>query len=134
MTKALVNISLAQHLGPGIDVVRAELGGSFGTEDSKLLKGWAESLNAEVNRLYKEHGHNICILIDISGLESYSDPQIINILAELMKSDKNFVYKTATYGGKRNHEMVQQIISGMAGRNNLRNFSQEKEALQWLKE
>jgi hypothetical protein len=133
MANASVNIGESEHIGPGIDVLRASLGGTFTVDDTKLLASWSEGLKGEVIRLTKEHGHKICILIDISKLEIYTDAKVIDILTELMKADKGLVHKTATFGGNDNHVMVQQIISGMAERNNLRNFSTEKEAVDWLR-
>jgi hypothetical protein len=51
-----------------------------------------------------------------------------------MKKDSIYVYRTATFGGKDTHEMVEQIIQGLSNRNNLKNFNTENEALEWLKE
>jgi hypothetical protein len=133
MSNASVNIGTAEHIGPGMDILRASLGGTFTIDDTKLLESWSNGLKGEVLHLSKEHGHKICILIDISKLEIYTDAKVIDILTELMKADKGLVFKTATFGGNDNHVMVQQIISGMSERNNLRNFTTEKEALDWLK-
>jgi len=74
----------------------------------------------------------VCVLIDISTFEFYTDPDVLTILANLMKTDNPFVHKTATFGGRSDQEMIENIVKGFAGRTNLRNFKTETEAIAWL--
>ncbi|MDE1940935.1 MAG: hypothetical protein KGI66_02335 [Patescibacteria group bacterium] len=118
----------------GRKLLRAVIGGTLGNSDVPVLSAWAEGLNSSVNSVAGGKKQSVCVLIDIRRMETYSDPQVITILAELMKKDDPFVYKTATYGGTALHQMIEGVIRGMAGRSNLMNFPTESEALRWLRE
>jgi hypothetical protein len=134
MSNAIVQVGPIEKSKTGKSTVRATLGGSFSSDDVGLIKGWAEGLSSAIKDEAKGKNKSVSILINITSLETYGDPAIITILSELMKGDDPFVYKTATYGGKPLHEMIQDVIESMAGRNNLKNFKTENEALAWLAE
>ena len=134
MSSATVQLGLAEKTEQGKVLIRACLSGTFGANDIKLLSAWAEGLNKAVEKAAEGRHHSVCILIDISTLEIYTDPSIITMLSDLMKKDDPFVCSTATYGGNETHEMVQQIISGMSNRDNIKNFKSENQAMEWLRE
>ncbi len=114
-------------------LVRALLGGTFGTDSIETLKTWARQLGAAIQTASESIDKKpICVLIDISTFELYTDPQVVTVLVNLMKTDNPFVHKTATFGGRTDLEMIENIIKGFAGRDNLRNFKTEAEALAWL--
>lgn len=134
MSEALAQVSGSEEVSPGKRLIRAVLAGTFARDDLPLASSWADSLTAALKEASAGHAHSVGILIDISKLETYTDPTIITLLSGLMKRDKLYVRRTATFGGNEAHEMVQQVVSGMADRDNLRNFRTEKEALKWLSE
>jgi hypothetical protein len=114
-------------------LVRAMLGGTFGTDSIETLKTWAHQLGAAIQTASESVDKKpVCVLIDISTFELYTDPQVVNVLVDLMKTNNPFVHKTATFGGRADQEMIESIIKGFAGRENLRNFKTETEALAWL--
>jgi hypothetical protein len=133
MSNTTVQIGKSEEIAPNKKVIKASLGGTFTAEDTTLLSEWAKGLNSSIKELSKDNGHSICILIDISSLETYTSPEIVTLLADLMKKDNPYVYKTATFGGNYTHEMTQGVISGLSNRDNIKNFKNEAEALEWLK-
>lgn len=133
MSNATVQIGKSEEITPNKKVIKASLGGTFTAEDTALLSEWAKGLNSSIKELSKDNGHSVCILIDISNLETYTSPEIVTLLADLMKKDNPYVYKTATFGGNYTHEMTQGVISGLSNRDNIKNFKNEAEAVQWLK-
>ncbi len=133
MSNATVQIGKSEEIAPNKKVIKASLGGTFTAEDTTLLSEWAKGLNSSIKELSKDNGHSVCILIDISNLETYTSPEIVTLLADLMKKDNPYVYKTATFGGNYTHEMTQGVISGLSNRDNIKNFKNESEALEWLK-
>lgn len=133
MSNATVQIGKSEEIAPNKKVIKASLGGTFTAEDTTLLSEWAKGLNSSIKELSKDNGHSICILIDISNLETYTSPEIVTLLADLMKKDNPYVYKTATFGGNYTHEMTQGVISGLSNRDNIKNFKTESEAVEWLK-
>lgn len=133
MSNAIVQIGKSEEISPNKKIIRASLGGTFTAEDTALLSEWARGLNESVQELSKNSDHSVCVLIDITKLETYTSPEIVTMLAELMKKDNPYIYKTATFGGNYTHEMTQGVISGLSNRDNMKNFKNEAEAIEWLK-
>lgn len=133
MSNAIVQIGSPEEIAPNKIVLHASLGGTFTKEDTNLLSEWAEGLNKSIKELKGNSDHSICVLIDITNLETYTSPEIVTLLAELMKKDNPYVYKTATFGGNYTHEMTQGVISSLSNRDNMKNFKTKDEAVEWLK-
>ena len=134
MSSAVVQICGIEEACPGKRVVRSVLAGTFGRDDLGALSGWADGLYSAVKEAGAGKDHSVGILVDISGLETYTDPSVITLLSDLMKKDVKFVRRTATFGGTEAQEMALQVIQVMAQRDNLKNFKTEAEAVKWLKE
>lgn len=134
MSNVTVQVGPSEKFGNGKILLHAVLGGTLKSEDIPLIKDWADSVRTSIKSLSEERIASICVIIDIRGMETYSDPSVITIITDLMKSDGDFIYKTATFGGTPLHEMIESVIKTMSGRANLRNFRTEAEALKWLKE
>jgi hypothetical protein len=116
-------------------LIGATLGGTLSTENIDNLKTWARQLNAAIETTSKNaDGKSVCTIIDISDFKNYTDPQVLTVLAQLMKMDNKFVYRTATFGGRMTQVMIENIIKTFAGRTNLRNFQTRDEAMAWLSE
>jgi len=114
-------------------LVKATLGGTLTEENIESLKTWARQLSAAIQTASESiENKQVSVIIDISTFEFYTDPQVLTILANLMKTDNPFVRKTATFGGRSDQEMIENIVKGFAGRTNLRNFKTETEAIAWL--
>jgi hypothetical protein len=114
-------------------LVRAMLGGTLAADNIDTLKAWAHQLAAAIETTSESADRKpICVIIDISTFEMYSDPQVLTVLAQLMRADNPYVRKTATFGGRIDQEMIENIIKGFAGRDNLQNFKTEAEAMEWL--
>lgn len=126
------SVELQSTPEPKEGLVHAVIGGTFGTVELSALKTWTEKLRTDVGSVFRGTGKPVKVLIDIRGLQTYTDPSALTILAELMKKDNPFVYKTASFGGTAGHEIAQDVIKIFAGRSNLRNFKSEEEARAWL--
>jgi hypothetical protein len=129
MSKINLTVTLANTDG---NVVKASIGGTITTSDIPELKIWAERVNAAITATHATSEKKVDVIIDISMFETYTDPDTIMVLVELMRKDNPFVRKTATIGGKIEQEMIEQIIKGLANRRNLKNFKTEPEALAWI--
>ncbi|MFA6536238.1 MAG: hypothetical protein WC250_02235 [Candidatus Paceibacterota bacterium] len=134
MNKVTLTVEEAKPLTPEREVVKATASGLLGLSDLPALQAWGQELNEQARKHSCPTNRPIAILLDIQELEGYNSPEILSALVELMKADKPFVYKTATYGGTKTHELIQQILEEMAERDNLKNFPTETEAIAWLKE
>ncbi len=134
MSNAIVQVGPSEEIAPGKRVIRALLGGRFSAEEIPLLEAWADGLHKSIETEAAGKSRSVCVLMDISGMDTYDDPKVIDILADLMKKDNPYIRKTATWGGNDILEMVEQVVRSMAGRDNIMNFKTEKEALKWLQE
>jgi hypothetical protein len=95
------------------------------------LESWAKKVKNTVIKLYKKTGKKILAVIDISELKKYST-ESFSILTDLMKSNQQYVSKSATFGGDKYVIVAQDILLALSGRDNFKAFETEKEALDWL--
>jgi hypothetical protein len=134
MSNAIVQLSPAENIDHDRKLIRTLLAGTLGAEDMKLLGAWAEGLGESIKQSCGGKAQSVCVLVDIHEFERYTDAGVLTILADLMKKDNPYVYRTATFGGNTADEMIEHIIKSMANRQNLKNFKTEEEALKWLAE
>ena len=114
--------------------MRASLAGTFEGEDIEALITWTGKLRGEIEKLAGNQPKSVCMLIDLSGLGSYTDNSLLKVLADCIRRDEPLIYRTATWGGSVIHEMAEQIIKVLAGNHELMNFKAEADALRWLSE
>ena len=136
MSNTLVQISPIDKTAKGDPLIRAALGGSLTGDDLQLLRSWAEGMHSAIKEAgtLKNAGKCVRVVIDLSTFETYTDPRVLTVLSDLMRDDDKYVYRTATWGGNSIHVMIENIITGMAGRSNLRNFKTDAEAIKWLED
>ena len=113
-------------------LVRLAIGGLFEKDDLEKLRAWSTDVKRVVVETYQKTKHPINIIIDITRLKGYRDPEALLVLADLMKKDRTFVARTATFGGSFTMELAQDVVKAFALRDNLKNFKTETEALEWL--
>src|SRR3989344_4712487 len=98
------------------------IGGLFISSDLPALYAWASKVAKAIANIHAITNKKARVLIDIQHLEGYKDPEVLTILAMLMKTDNPHVDKTASFGGSLGNEMAEELIKMMAGRDNLKNF------------
>lgn len=114
------------------DILPLVISGLYQSNDIESLKAWGQNVHLEITEMSKRLNSKIKVLIDLRTLDGYTDPQVLIVLAELMKSNDPYVLRTATFGGKMEHEMAEEMIKMYALRTNLKNFKTEEEARAWL--
>ncbi len=132
MPQATAQVGESKILHSGKHLLRASLGGTFESGDIDLIISWASALRSEIERLAAGKPKSVCVLVDVHELGVYTDTKFLSILADVMKKDESYIYKTASWGGSVIHEMAQQILKTMSKRDNLKNWKTEAEALEWL--
>jgi len=91
----------------------------------------AEFLILETERMAKEHGNGLKILLDLSQItKTTSEGRKIMTKATGHPS----VYKLAMVGASTIMRTVSNFISAAAGQSNAMHFKTEREALKWLGE
>jgi hypothetical protein len=114
------------------DILSLAISGLYQSDDIESLRAWGTNVHLEITEMSKRLNKKIKVLIDLRALDGYTDPQVLIVLAELMKSNDPYVLRTATFGGKMEHEMAEEMIKMYALRTNLKNFKTEEEARVWL--
>ena len=125
-------MAITLGINENADGLLLTIGGMFTSADLPALYVWASRVARAIAKVHTETNTKAKDLIDIQKLEGYKDPEVLTILAMLMKTDNPHVYKTASFGGSLGNEMAEELIKMMAGRDNLKNFKTEVEARAWL--
>lgn len=95
------------------------------------LKKWTDEVRKTVLDLYNRTGKKVRTIIDISRVKKY-DSEALLILSELMKSNEQYAFKTATFGANEYILTAQDALLAMTGRTNFKAFNTQEEALSWL--
>jgi hypothetical protein len=134
MSNAVVQLGPIVKLKGDKTLIHGTLSGSFGKDDVSLFTEWAHGFHKAVKDAAANARGTVSAIVDITKLETYTDPKIITVLTKLVKDDMPFMHRTATFGGNALHELIQGVIRSLTSRQNIRNFKTEKEALEWAGE
>ncbi|MFC1630301.1 STAS/SEC14 domain-containing protein [Patescibacteria group bacterium] len=84
-----------------------------------------------VQELYNKTGKKIKAVIDITHLKKYNSEAFL-VLTDLMKFNEKYVSKSATFGGDEFIIAAQDALLALSGRNNMKYFKTNEEALEWI--
>ena len=73
------------------------------------------------------------ILLDLQEFSGKYCGEAVDVLAHFAKDNKEYVEKTASFGGSANTRSVGEMITLLSERENIEVFETEKEALEWLR-
>lgn len=113
------------------NIIHLKLGNLDAPDKLYDLNDWANEVKTVVRDVYEKTGKKVLAIIDISNLKKY-DSEAFLILADLMKSNEQYVLKSATFGGDPFIMAAQDALLALSGRDNLKAFKAEGEALAWL--
>src|SRR4030042_2340872 len=95
------------------------------------LKMWAEKVGKTVLDVYNRTGEKVRAIVDVTDVKKY-DSESFLILAELLKNNARYIFKTATFGGDDYILAAQDALLAFSGRTNFKAFRTKGEALDWL--
>lgn len=95
------------------------------------LKKWSDEVKETVSDVFNRTGEKIRALLDISNVKTY-DSEALSILADLMKVNERYIFKTASFGGDEYILAAQDAILALSGRTNFKSFDTKEKALDWL--
>jgi len=113
------------------NILHVRLGNATSDEDVKKLEDFLEKSHELAVDLYNKTGDMVCGLIDLSHFNSYS-PKVVSIIAEVLKDNKPYIKKTATYGANPFIRLAEETVFALAGRNNFKTFDSKEDAINWL--
>jgi hypothetical protein len=115
------------------NIVHVKISDATDEDGVGTLKTLLEKSHDLTVEIYNNTGDRIRGLIDLSDFTHYS-PKVVSIIAEVLKKNRPYVEKTATYGGTPFIRLAQETVYALAGRDNFGAFDTKEEALEWLKE
>jgi len=107
------------------------LAGNLTDEYLPQFQNWARQVHQTVLTIYKKTGQKVRFLTDVSRLK-YMSREIIKEFIKLLKANKIYVHKSATFGGNLETMAALSFSSVASDRANFQHFKTEKEARDWL--
>ena len=114
------------------DVIMLKIMGSLTQEQLPALETGIEKAAALIKETSQKLGRKVKVLIDITGFDGVYDVAAVKAMALLAKKDAEFVERTASFGGPDAAKIPGEVAAHLARRDNIRTFSTQEEALQWL--
>lgn len=93
---------------------------------AKILE--AERMIKEI-ALVEKRAH---ILVDATEFTGVYDPECFMVFAEFLKSNREYVLKTAIFGGPKNMPLIIEALAAFGDRENLKTFLTKEEAIEWI--
>ncbi len=101
-------------------------------DDTRQFVSDVDTVAEAIQNLHKSQGKRIKVLLDLSTFEAGPNAQAFDALVKLAQQDKEFVEKTAIFGGTSQLQMLGQTAAFLAGRDNIHFFVTKAKALEWL--
>lgn len=115
------------------NILHVILGNATTDEEVDQLEEFLNKSHDMAVDLYNRTGDLVCGLIDLSNFNSYS-PKVVSVIAGVLKNNKPYIKKTATYGASPFIKLAEETVYALADRDNFKAFDTKEEALAWLKE
>lgn len=112
-------------------IIHLSLAGKLEGLNLVALEHWSREVHNVVKDRYENTYAPVNVVINISGVKSY-DPEAVTILTQLLVEDKNFVHRSATFGGTGYILMAQDMLTSLSGRTNFKAFDEEKDAIAYV--
>lgn len=114
-------------------LVRLQLSGALqGGRVETLRQNAAEAAETIIRAADSRPGKKVNILLDISAFDGAYDAEAVTVLAEFARGNAPFVLKTAVFGASDKGMLAGEVITALAGRDNIEFFPSGAAALQSL--
>lgn len=108
--------------------------GDLTGDNVEKLKNTIATAQEKIREHYLKTNQKVRILLDMSAFSGNYDVSALEAMTELASSDKEFVDKTAVFGGEKRGTLASEAISALAGRENIKVFDTHEAAVNWLNE
>ena len=121
------------HIELGNDgIIYLTLGGKLKGLNLVALQKWTDEVHKAVKDRYENTYVAVNVVIDIKEVSEYA-PEAVTLLTNLLVADKNYVHRSATFGGSNYILMAQDMLASLSGRSNFKSFNTKEEAVDWVK-
>ena len=125
--KEPLSVSIGQE-----NIVELKISGSLSLDRLPALRADIEKAELVIREMHDRTGRKVRVLIDITEFDGVYDVGAITAMTEFAKADERFVQRTASFGGPDNAKISGEVVTGLAGRNNIKVFASKADALDWL--
>ena len=87
-----------------------------------------------VKSTFEKSGKKVKILLDMTKFSGNYNAEALRILSEFAAGNKDYVYRTASFGGSDKVKTAGEIATLLSGRENIKIFNTEDEAFVWLQD
>ncbi len=112
-------------------IIYLTLGGKLEGLNLVALEKWTKEVHEIVKDRYENTYTAVKVIIDVDGVAEYA-PEAVTILTNLLMADKQFVHRSATFGGSEYILMAQDMLASLSGRTNFKSFKTKDEAIKWV--
>lgn len=112
-------------------VIYLSLGGKLEGLNLVALEKWSKEVHNIIRDRYENTYAPVKVAIDIDAVSGYA-PEAVTILTKLLIDDKQFVHRSATYGGSDYILMAQDMLTSLSGRSNFKAFKTKEDAVAWV--
>lgn len=112
-------------------IIMLSLAGKLEGLNLVALEKWSKEVHRVIRDRYENTYAPVKVVININGVKSYA-PEAVTILTKLLVDDKEFVFRSATYGGTGYILMAQDMLTSLSGRTNFKSFKERDEAVDWV--
>ena len=126
---------MQEHFITSVDennIVHMSLKGTIKNDALPELKVWVEKTAAIIKEVHEKTGTKVKALMDLSTLSNEYDGEGISVLAGFAKTNEPHIYKTALFGASWGIKFAANIVIALSGRENIKMFNIEEEAMKWL--
>ena len=87
-----------------------------------------------VKSTFEKENKKVKILLDMTKFTGNYNAEALGILSDFAVGNKDFVYRTASFGGSDKVKAAGEIATLLSGRENIKIFDTEVQAFTWLQE
>ncbi len=111
-------------------IIYLSLAGKLEGLNMVALQHWSKEVHTVIKDRYENTYTPVKVVIDIGGVKNYA-PEAVTILTKLLVDDKEFVHRSATFGGTGYILMAQDMLTSLSGRTNFKAFDKKDDAVAW---
>ena len=116
------------------DLILVKMSGDLKCEKClEKFKKFADDLDKEIERNFKNTGTRVNLLMDVSKLTDYNT-DAFDYLEKSASRTKNYDNKTAVIGASYPLELLADAISALTGHKDIKFFQTKAEAMEWFEE
>ena len=112
-------------------ILYLSLGGKLEGLNLTALEKWTKEVHEVIKDRYQNTYAPVKVMIDVNSVTGYA-PEAVTLLTNLLVADKDYVFRSATFGGTDYILMAQDMLAAMSGRTNFRSFKSKEEAEKWI--